>query len=132
MKQKNRGPKEAPVFLSVAAKRCRSAPAGGGGEDEALPLGGVDVVEDLVLGKGLDHRIHQDIDLVDPNGILLFFWLIQSQAQFGPASAKPLKNDPQVFAGMPRECLGEARPGGIGDLHRVPHLRLVAVAGASE
>jgi len=93
----------------------------------------MDVVEDLVLGKRLDHRVHQDIHLIDPNEIFHFFRLIQSQAQFGPPSAKSLKNDPQVFARMILERFGEVLPGGVGDLHGVgPPSRVLKDEGIAE
>jgi hypothetical protein len=91
--------------------------AGGAGEHKSLPLMGVDIVEDLIHREGPDPFLDQDSDFVDLKGLFIFLRLIQSQAQFGPASAKPLENNPKRFARMVLEGLGQFLPGAIGDFH---------------
>lgn len=87
------------------------------GDDETVSPTGVDVIENLLGGKGAHHLVHQHLEAIDLLALLVLFRLIQSQAQFGPPSAKAVDGDPKNFSGVLAQNLSEHFLGGIGDLH---------------
>lgn len=95
------------------------------GEDgEAFSHGVFDVVYGMPAGETADRFVHQHVESVDLAALFIFFKLIQSQAQAGPASAKALNDDPQHLAGVFLEHLLQDFLSRIGDVN---HLSLLGV-----
>lgn len=101
--------------------RLRSAAAPVVGLDHQAPaVRGVDKVDHLVLGVRFDGIRDQDIDAVELQRFFFVFQLIQSQAQFGPASAEAFEDNAQRFAGMFGQDRFQKLCGFVGNLHGSP------------
>lgn len=87
-------------------------------KDKAVAIAIVDIIEDLSVGKTLYCCIHHNFQAIKLNHIFLFR-LFQSQAQFGPASAKALKQYPEKLALILRQYRLQGKHSCICNFHFV-------------
>lgn len=77
------------------------------------------MIDDSILYVGTDQIIHEKVNFIDPNRLILFLWLFQSQSQTGTASAKPLKGHPKLLSRILAQYLLKLFSGFFGNFHDV-------------
>ncbi|MBE0599159.1 MAG: hypothetical protein IH614_18085 [Desulfuromonadales bacterium] len=94
MKTDSKGRREGPARPAPVRRGCSAAGGAGHRTDiETAPAQGRAEVEDLPGGVGANLRVDENGNAVDLVRIVLRIWLIQSQAQFGPPSAKTMEDN---------------------------------------
>jgi len=97
-----------------------AASSGGRGNGKALSVGVADIIDFIPFSIGKNTRIDDQFDFVDQDNLFIFFQLIQSQAQFGPSSAKTFKNNPKMLARMISQQFFEFVPRFVGHRQHNP------------